>query len=147
MNYKLLKNFLLFFLILIIGLDSALNIYDNRERITNKVSSYIEPVEEKNAEWAEKIMQGGYILHFRHAERQKWIDVEMYDSLESDLHDNGFNNSRMAENDYFKDAVCLNSRGLIQAKAMGEHLNNIGLPIGFVISCLLYTSPSPRDGW
>ena len=105
MNYKILKNFLLFFLILIIGLDSALNIYDNRERITNKVSSYIEPVEEKNAEWAEKIMQGGYILHFRHAERQKWIDVEMYDSLESDLHDNGFNNSRMAENDYFKDAV------------------------------------------
>ena len=134
MIYKFLRNFLLFFLLLIIGFDSAFNIYDNRERITNKVSSYIEPVEEKNAEWAEKIMQGGYILHFRHAERQKWIDVEMYDSLESDLHDNGFNKSRMAENDYFKDAVCLNSRGLIQAKAMGEHLNNIGLPIGFVIS-------------
>ena len=84
-------------------------------------------------------MKGGYILHFRHAERDKWIDVQMYDSLESDLHKNGQNESRYAEKDYFKEAVCLNERGLIQAKAIGEHIKNIKLPIGYVIS-----SPSCR---
>ncbi len=89
---------------------------------------------ENNVYWAEKIIQGGYILHFRHAEREKWIDVQMYDALESDLHDKGKNGSRFAENDYFKKAVCLNSRGKIQARAMGEHLKNIGLPIGHVAS-------------
>jgi len=96
-------------------------------------------VTDKDIEYAEKILEGGYILHFRHAERDKWIDVTMYDSLESDLHDNGINQSRYAENDYFKKAVCLNERGEIQAKAMGEHLKNINLPIGYVIS-----SPSCR---
>ena len=45
------------------------------------------------------------------AERDKWIDVTMYDALESDLHNNGKDGSRFAENDYFADAVCLNSRG------------------------------------
>ena len=83
-------------------------------------------------------MNGGYILHFRHAERHKWIDVTMYDALESDLHDNGTNESRYAENDYFAEAVCLNERGKVQAKAMGESLAHIGLPIGDIhssVSC------------
>ena len=84
---------------------------------------------ELNNKWAKKILDGGYILHFRHAERDKWIDVQMYDVLESDVHDKGLNQSRMAENDYFKDAVCLNERGLIQAKAIGELLLDIKFPI------------------
>ena len=79
-------------------------------------------------------MEGGYILHFRHAERDKWIDVTMYDALESDVHDNGLDNGRFAEDDYFDQAVCLNSRGKIQAKAMGEHLKNIKFPIGYIAS-------------
>ena len=41
-------------------------------------------------------MGGGYILHFRHAERDKWIDVQMYDALESDVHNNGNNKTRFA---------------------------------------------------
>ena len=64
----------------------------------------------------------------------------MYDALESDVHNNGLNQSRLAEKDYFKNAVCLNERGMIQAKAMGEHIDNIDLPIGYVIS-----SPSCRS--
>lgn len=84
--------------------------------------------------WANEILNGGYILHFRHAERDKWIDVQMYDALESDLHDNGDNESRYAENDYFSDAVCLNKRGKIQARAMGEILSHIDLPVGRVYS-------------
>ena len=94
----------------------------------------------ENEVWAKEIMKGGYILHFRHAERDKWIDVKMYDALETDVHDLGKNQSRLAENDYFKDAVCLNSRGEIQAKAMGEHLSNINFPVGYIIS-----SPSCRS--
>ena len=83
-------------------------------------------------------MNGGYILHFRHAERDKWIDVNMYDAIESDLHNNGLNESRYAEKDYFSKAVCLNERGKVQAKAMGEVLKYIGLPIDRVhssVSC------------
>jgi len=91
-----------------------------------------------DSEWAKKIMNGGYILHFRHAERDKWIDVQMYDSLESDVKNS--KSLRKAEDDYFTKAVCLNSRGLVQAKAIGEHLNNVELPIGYVIS-----SPSCRS--
>lgn len=58
----------------------------------------------------------------------------MYDALESDLHENGVDDSRYAENDYFSEAVCLNDRGKIQAKAIAEHLTNINLPIGSVVS-------------
>lgn len=89
--------------------------------------------------WAEKLLDGGYILHFRHTEREKWIDVEKYDSLESDVHINGKNGTRFSENDYFSKAVCLNSRGKVQARAIGEHLKNISFPIGYIIS-----SPSCR---
>ena len=89
--------------------------------------------------WAKKLLNGGYILHFRHAQREKWIDVEKYDSLESDLHNNGVNGTRYAEKDYFSKAVCLSERGKVQARAIGEHLQNISFPIGYILS-----SPSCR---
>ena len=76
--------------------------------------------------------QGGYILFVRHAHREKWIDVTMYDALET-------TNNLRAENSYFKDAVCLSTRGMVQARAMGEIINDINLPIQEVIS-----SPSCR---
>ena len=81
--------------------------------------------------WSQKILEGGYILFFRHAEREKWIDVQMYDALESDLHNNGLNESRYAENTYFSKAVCLNSRGQVQVKAMKEVIKLSNLPIGY----------------
>ena len=40
------------------------------------------------------ISKGGYILLFRHAEREKWIDVKKYDSIE-------VLNNLKAENEYF----------------------------------------------
>lgn len=105
---------------------------------TRKLSK--EKTDDVTDEVARNLLNGGYILHFRHAERDKWINVEMYDALESDVHNNGENSTRYAENDYFKDAVCLNKRGEIQARAIGEHLERVGLPIGYVIS-----SPSCRS--
>ena len=152
------KNFILiltFVIVLPIWFNSVSSIYENRNKIQGKVLSLInsndEVVDEESVDetgscyyekscvdehsyWAEEIMKGGYILHFRHAERDKWIDVHMYDALESDVHNKGLNQSRLAENDYFKEAVCLNARGEIQAKAMGEHLENINFPTGYIIS-------------
>ena len=58
--------------------------------------------EDKNKYWAKKILSGGFILFFRHAERDKWIDVAMYDALESQLLDKkNLNSFRFAENEYF----------------------------------------------
>lgn len=124
----------------IITISSITYLYEKRTKIYNKIIG--KPVYKIKAfgptkdevYWANEILKGGYILHFRHAERDKWIDVTMYDSLESDVHNNGKDNSRFAENDYFKDAVCLNKRGEIQAKAIGEHIKNLKLPISFVAS-------------
>lgn len=125
---------------LLITLSSIVSLYSERERILTKIGISINSDDKKNAVseadvyWAKEILNGGYILHFRHAERDKWIDVQKYDVLESDLHDNGIDESRYAENDYFAQAVCLNSRGKIQARAMGEHIAHIGLPISYVVS-------------
>ena len=129
----------------VIGLSSLINLYNNRGLIKesikpdSRISTNLGG-SKSDSEWAQKLLEGGYILHFRHAERDKWIDVQMYDALESDVHDNGLNQTRFAENDYFEKAVCLNERGNIQAKAMGELLEKINFPIGPVVS-----SPSCRS--
>ncbi len=78
--------------------------------------------------------EGGYILHFRHAERDKWIDVVNYDSLDSHVHNKGDNQTRYPEKDYFSSAVCLNERGKVQARVMAEHLKHINFQVGHVIS-------------
>ena len=129
----------------LITFSSLINIYDNKNLIKSFLKQDISNFTKlegtkKDQIWAKKIQNGGYILHFRHAERDKWIDVQMYDALESDVHKNGINKTRFAENDYFKNAVCLNKRGLVQAKAIGEHLKQINFPIGYVAS-----SPSCRS--
>lgn len=139
-----IKNFLYYSTLcsiaLLIILSSIVSLYSERERILTKIGININSddkkyaVSEADIYWAKEILNGGYILHFRHAERDKWIDVQKYDVLESDLHDNGTDESRYAENDYFAQAVCLNSRGKIQARAMGEHISHIGLPISYVVS-------------
>ena len=128
---KTKKNIIKILIILILLLIVGFGIYyyqdtktDNKNYQANKDDIY----------WANKIIEGGFILHFRHAERDKWIDVTMYDALESDLHKNGKDGTRFAENDYFANAVCLNSRGKIQARAIGEHIKNIALPIGHIAS-------------
>ena len=65
--------------------------------------------------WFNEILNNpGYILFFRHAEREKWLDVKFYDAIE--LEDN-----IAAEEFSFSKAVCLSSRGVEQAKMMGEY--------------------------
>jgi phosphohistidine phosphatase SixA len=139
----------------LVTFSSLINIYEKKENISKllrykfgfssleKNHSY--KPKTKDIYWAKEILKGGYILHFRHAERDKWIDVQMYDLLESDLHENGLNGTRYAEDDYFDKAVCLNERGKIQARAMGEHIVNIGLPIGLVTSSVSCRSRQTAD--
>ena len=132
---------LIILVVLPIFFSSIINLYEKRNQILKKVikeldtkEAYINYIDEADKYWAREILNGGYILHFRHAERDKWIDVKMYDSLESDVHDNGTDESRYAENEYFKNAVCLNERGKIQAKAMNEHIKFVGLKISHIVS-------------
>ena len=102
-------------------------------------------ISENNKKWANEILNGGYILLFRHAERDKWLDVGVYDAIESDLHENGLNKPRFGENEYFADAVCLNSKGKIQAKAMKEIIDYSKLPVGYVISSPICRSRQTAD--
>lgn len=136
---NIIKYIFLFFCLVTVTFASLVIIYSEKDKIIPKLKNYVgseyTKYDKKEDEyWAKKILEGGYILHFRHAERDKWIDVKMYDALESDVHENGNNESRYAEKDYFSAAVCLNDRGKVQARAMGEHIQSIGLPISHVIS-------------
>jgi phosphohistidine phosphatase SixA len=137
-----LISYLFFSAFITITISSISVLYEKRFKIeTNikqifilKKSGKNEVSNENDILWAKKILQGGYILHFRHAERDKWLDVQMYDALESDVHAGGKDGSRYAENDYFAKAVCLNEKGKVQAKAMGEHIKRIGLPASYIVS-------------
>ena len=158
LNREILKNSFFAIFVALLSVSSLLVISNNRNKITRKLSSYSNNTSKNNSikesntniydneqmniasDWSKKILKGNYILFFRHAEREKWTDVQMYDALESDLHKNGPNSSRFAENTYFSKAVCLNSRGQVQVKAMKEVVEFSGLPIGYVV-----TSPSCRS--
>ncbi len=137
---KLFKsNLLKFFLILcffVIFFSSVVNIYEKRSKIIGFIKAkstpdkYTYSYSQHNI--AKNILKGGYILFFRHGEREKWIDVKMYDSFEA-KHD------LKAEKLYFSKAVCLNSRGLIQTEMMGSIWKELNIPYHTVI-----TSPSCR---
>ena len=137
---KLFKsNLLKLFLILcffVIFFSSIVNIYEKRSKIIGFIKAkstpdkYTYTYSQHNI--AKDILKGGYILFFRHGEREKWIDVKMYDSFEA-------KHNLKAENLYFSKAVCLNSRGLVQTKMMGSIWKELNIPYHTVI-----TSPSCR---
>lgn len=143
-KFNYLKKFFFYLALCIITASSLVSLYEKRHKIISKSSSLVNKyADDKSADdksfkddllWAKKIMNGGYILHFRHAERDKWLDVVNYDSLDSHVHNKGEDETRYPENDYFKKAVCLNERGEVQAKVMAEHIAHIKLPVGYVIS-------------
>jgi phosphohistidine phosphatase SixA len=144
-NFKKLKQisfqFLKFSLILVVVAASFLTIFDNKEGIRSTFSSLVETKDTQGSDeyWAKRVLDGGYILYFRHAERDKYLDVFIYDLLESNFSPKSTGGYRLGENDYFAGAVCLNDRGLIQARAMGEILRDIALPVETVV-----VSPSCR---
>jgi broad specificity phosphatase PhoE len=127
----------LFLAFCLIFFSSIVNLYEKRNKIFKFINTKSTPQYEKKT-WKQRdlakdiISNGGYILLFRHAEREKWIDVKKYDSIE-------VLNNLNAENEYFSKAVCLSDRGLVQARAIGELIEKIKLPYHIVVS-----SPSCR---
>ncbi len=85
-----------------------------------------------NALWAKRLMAGGYILHFRHAQREKWNDVTGFDAYELK---NGIDASQAS----FYKAVCLTPQGEEEAKLMRAAFEMAGVKVGKVVS-----SPSCR---
>lgn len=85
-----------------------------------------------HVKWAKEVQKGGYVLHFRHAQREKWNDVTAFDALE-------LRQGLKAENESFARATCLTMQGVEEAKMMGEILTMTGVGISTV-----YTSPSCR---
>jgi hypothetical protein len=82
--------------------------------------------------WAKKIAQGGFLLHFRHAQREKWNDVTAFDAYEL------FNKIDAENSDFYK-ATCLTDQGVQEAKLIGEVFKINKVKIDKVIS-----SPSCR---
>lgn len=89
---------------------------------------------EKHEYWANKVKKGGYVLFFRHAQREKWNDiVTAYDAHE-------LKNSIEARGSWFERAVCLTSRGIKDARLIGIVFKHSGVKINKIFS-----SPSCRS--
>lgn len=131
-------------IILVIFLSSLINIYENRNKLISKFSTFFSENTANNENdddymdkiWSEKILQGGYILLLRHAERDKKKDVSMYDNLDVKINNS---NDTIITNQIYSGATCLNKQGVIQAKIFGKYIKDLKLPIAKVIS-----SPSCR---
>lgn len=77
--------------------------------------------------WANKILKGGYILYFRHAEREKWSTVTAFDAIEIKSGINGRGES-------WRDGVCLTKKGVQEAKLIGLVFEEVNLKVSRVIS-------------
>ena len=118
--YKKLTKAILVSSLTIITFSSLVYLYDVREKIFDLIKSkfgitqnktVIENLSERfilDEKYAKLILDGNFILFFRHAHREKWIDVPSYDAEET------LQNLK-AETSYFNKAVCLSDRGKIQA--------------------------------
>jgi phosphohistidine phosphatase SixA len=90
---------------------------------------------EKDRIWAKKVLDGGYIIFIRHAQRAKnFKGSGLFETLEVHVHGNKETLEFNGENSYYSEALCLNKQGKIQAKAMGELIKEIDFPIGTIIS-------------
>ena len=160
---KVFKKSLLIFGTSVVVLSSSLNLYktliskkasittylgNQRDKITKfisrnnkteKSSSNLKKLIKPNEFWANELKNGGYILFMRHAKRDKWKDVAIYDAAEARLFKKNKSAESFGEDTYYAEGVCLNQKGVIQAKMIKENIIESGIPIGFVIS-----SPSCR---
>lgn len=85
-----------------------------------------------NKKWAEKIINGGYILVVRHGHRDKWENINAFDIYSI------VNNERAEEKSY-KSSVCLSNKGKEQIKMLNNVFKFLKIQISQVVS-----SPSCR---
>ncbi len=90
-------------------------------------------IDELDTIWAQKIVNGGYILHLRHGMREKFTGaVTAYDAIEL------INEDDARKTDYYR-AVCLTERGILDSKLVGKIFDLAGINVSYVVS-----SPSCR---
>jgi phosphohistidine phosphatase SixA len=120
----------LFSLVILIGaIDSAAAESDS---VIDRNNYDLTDQERLNISWASKIQSGGFILHFRHAQREQWNDVTAFDAFE--LH------SRLdASKSSFARATCLTDQGKEEAKLLGNLIRIAKVKLSAIIS-----SPSCR---
>ena len=128
---------LLIFSLTIIFLDSINNLHENKDKILSKVKTHLFYQTKQNnfndQYWANEVLKGGYILHFRHTQREKWDDVTGFDALE-------LSKNIDAETSSFKKATCLTQQGIEEAKLINNFFKILDIKISKVIS-----SPSCRS--
>lgn len=107
--------------------------FSNTNFDTERYSKYLE-LQEKNRFWANEIKRGGYILHFRHAQREKWRDASAFDAYE--LY-KGLNPLEIESGQYR--ATCLTRRGIEEAKLIKEIMAIAEVKVSSILS-----SPSCR---
>jgi phosphohistidine phosphatase SixA len=83
-------------------------------------------------EVAQDIKKGGYILYFRHPQRQKWDSVIAFDVFELATGTNALDAT-------FRDAVCLTPQGREESKMISKIFELAKVPVGAIIA-----SPSCR---
>ena len=82
--------------------------------------------------WAHEVIKGGYILHFRHAQRAKWTSVTAFDAVE-------LYQKLDASSESFSAATCLTPRGIQEAELIGRVFDMLTVKVSSV-----YSSPSCR---
>jgi hypothetical protein len=90
--------------------------------------------------WANEVIKGGYILHFRHGNRNRYVstvrtpetDVTAFDAV-------ALRNGLKGENEDFGMVTCLTEEGKTEAKLIGRAFDILNIKIGSVLS-----SPSCR---
>lgn len=88
--------------------------------------------QEPRPELLRQLREGGLMIYFRHAQRQKWDSVIGFDVYEIAAAADGSKSS-------FYNAVCLTPQGIEEAKMLGEIFKLARIPVGHVVA-----SPSCR---
>lgn len=107
--------------------------WKEKEKLNENIDYYGGIDWKKYIYWAEEIKKGGYILMFRHAEREKWGEaLGGFDAYEL------YSKTDARNTDWYK-ATCLTERGIETAKNTGRAFKNFGIKIQKIFS-----SPSCR---
>jgi broad specificity phosphatase PhoE len=124
-------------LLLVSNLLFGFGVLESYDFLKNKREIFIDPVnynEKKlDEKWAKEVIKGGYLLWFRHAERDKWTGtVTVYDWEQ-------ISKSIDASKTEWANAVCLNTKGSQEARLIGRVFSELKVNYSEVIS-----SPSCR---
>jgi broad specificity phosphatase PhoE len=124
-------------LLLVSNLLFGFGVLESYDFFKNKRQIFIDPInytEKKlDEKWAKEVIQGGYLLWFRHGERDKWVGTVTVFDWEQ------ISESIDASKAEWANAVCLNTKGTQEAQLIGRVFGELKVNYSEVIS-----SPSCR---